>query len=1126
MAKKPCRVNYKLKGKDYEMTMAEFMTELRNGLLQEMFDSGIIDPKPLKGEFGVAEEPAAPVVPPTVPPTTPIIEEEGEKKPLKSLLGRVVKGVDRARAKAVAEKYGLDYDVESRTDARQSAINFIEELGFDGALEAVRTGVLQDGAAAYVFAELIDQVQTSMESAATEQDMKELVDLQNQLFDEFDKKARSAGRFISSLDDIYRNSKFGYSTEKKIQEYKEKNGGFIPESVENKFKELGDKIKGLNTRIKQLEQQAKKAEEDKTIATVVESVKQKQTAKVSYTQRAKSVADAFRKKLKTNPIQFKDADGNPIDIKSEGVTWNDLVEIGAQAIELSGRIADGVAAIMNKLEDQDWYKSLSEKDKDSVRAQVEGMFSDETEGDIQIPAGMIKSLVESGIDNMTDLVSAVKALISEKYPSATDREIRDAITGYGKEQSKTADEIRDEVNRLKRVGKLISRIEDLQAGILSETDSKRKAEKTEEEKQLTKQVERLMESSGIKNAKRVEQAKLRAAKRIEDLQRRLNEGDFSKKKQTPIAEDEELARLRVEKQNLQDEFDTELYKAELKNRSKWQKLADGLFEVWSIPRALMATGEISFILIQGGIQTLSHPINAARAFMKAVQHFASEKRSKKWGDFVKSQPYYEQMKKSKLALSEYDAKLNAREEYFLGGWTNFIWDYAGWPIKIVSEKAYDSWKSLNPIKALERATVGYMNTLRILRYLDGMEKLEMQGKNFNDNPEEYKNVADAINTLTGRASLGPFEQSSKILSSLFFSPRNWASVIKTMTPYAFYHFGKMGQKGTFKPSVAQKMAMADFMKYTAITAGVVALVASKYNDDDDEETEVSFDPYSSDFMKIKIGNTRIDPWAGKQQMVVYQARFIMNAITKGGETKKLGEGQYVPTRFDITKNLIENKLAPSLSLLVKWTQQKINKDGKGTLYGKEFEVTDELAGSLYPMYIGTINELWKDQPQTVSAFLTAYAFLGGGVQTYEMAKSKKPEYIPDQYSGYIKAYNRWDAEGWITTPTKEEVPIPEDLKPVISSLIDKKTAQKINKYKEELSKAKDEEALEDKLKKYRGLAIDQTRGAFRRLVREYYDKVDVSKMTPEQKQAFSYEARKSAVDSLQKEYENILDETQ
>jgi ElaB/YqjD/DUF883 family membrane-anchored ribosome-binding protein len=348
-------------------------------------------------------------------------------------------------------------------------------------------------------------------------------------------------------------------------------------------------------------------------------------------------------------------------------------------------------------------------------------------------------------------------MLSDKYPNATDREIRDAITGYGKEVTKTMDDIQAEINGLKRVGKLTSKIEDLQAGIASETDPKKKAKKTQEEKDLIKQVENLLESSGIKNAKRLDQAKQRAAKRIEELQERLNTGNFSKKKPTPLVEDEELAKLRVQKQNLQDEFDTEMYKAELENRTKFEKFRDALLEVWNIPRALMATGEISFLLIQGGIQTLSHPINAARSFYKAIQHFASEKKAKEWGDFIKTQPYYEQMKKSKLALSEFDARLNAQEEQFLGGWVNFMWDYAGWPIKLMGGKAYEAWKQKNVFKALERATVGYMNTIRILRYLDGMKKLEMQGKNFNDNVEEYKNVADVINTLTGRASLGPLE---------------------------------------------------------------------------------------------------------------------------------------------------------------------------------------------------------------------------------------------------------------------------------------------------------------------------------------------------------------------------------
>lgn len=974
----PCKVTIKTsKGAaPKEMSFEEYMEMLYDGGLEKFIADGTLNANAFRGEIA------------------PPIETEEEKQPprRKALFGRAVKGMDVAAAKKAIEKYGLTYDVESRTDARQAAQRFIDEVGFDVALQSVRNSLMDDGAGAYVFAELIDQMETDMEFAETDREMADLVELQQQLFNEFDRKARSAGRFISSLDDIYRNSKFGYSAEKKIQEYKDKNSGFIPEEVEKKFRSLDEKIKELNKKLKEAEARAKKAEENGVIANIVTSVKQKQTAKPTYTKKAKAVADDFRNKLKTKPIQFKDANGNVIRINTQGVSWNDLVEIGAKAIEASGKIADGIAAMMNSVEQEDWYKNLNSADRDAVRAQVEGVFSEETPGDIQIPSGTIRSLVESGIDNMDDLVAAVKAMMSSKYPNATDREIRDAITGYGKEVTKTSDDIQAEINALKRVGKLASKIEDLQAGIASESNPKKQAEKKQQEKDLIKQVDNLLESSGIKNARRLDQAKQRAVNRIEELQERLNTGNFSKKKVTPLVEDQELANLRVEKQNLQDEFDLETYKMELENRTKFQKFGAALLEIWNIPRALMATGELSFLLIQGGIQTLSHPINAARSFYKAIQHFTSEKKAKEWGDFIKTQPYYEQMKKSKLALSEFDARLNAQEEQFLGGWVNFMWDYAGWPIKLMGGKAYEAWKQKNVFKALERATVGYLNTIRILRYLDGMKKLEMEGKNFNDNVEEYKNVADVINTLTGRASLGPLEgKASKVLSTVFFSPRNWASVLKTMTPFAFYHFGKMGQKGTYKPSVAQKMAMADLMTYMAVTGSMVALMAAKFDDDDDDETEVSLDPYSSDFMKIRIGNTRIDPWAGKQQMIVFQARYIMNAITKNGETKKLGQGMFIPTRSELTAQLVQNKLAPTAALGFKWAQQKVDKEGKGTLYGEEFLLSEELAGSLYPMYIGTINELWAEQPETVSGFLTAYAFLGGGVSTYKSKEQKEKE---------------------------------------------------------------------------------------------------------------------------------------
>jgi hypothetical protein len=212
-----------------------------------------------------------------------------------------------------------------------------------------------------------------------------------------------------------------------------------------------------------------------------------------------------------------------------------------------------------------------------------------------------------------------------------------------------------------------------------------------------------------------------------------------------------------------------------------------------------------------------------------------------------------------------------------------------------------------------------------------------------------------------------------------------------MTPFAFYHFGKMGTDGTLKPSVAQKMAMADFMKFVSVTASMVALAAAYFNYDDDEETEVVFDPTSSDFGKIRLGNTRVDPWGGKIQMVVLQSRLIMGAITKDKVTKPLGSGMFTPTRFELTQQYFQNKLAPSAALAVKWAQTKVDKGGKKKIFGKEFLLSEELQGSLYPMYWGTLNELWEDQPETVAGFLTAYAFLGGGVSTYGNEKEKEKE---------------------------------------------------------------------------------------------------------------------------------------
>jgi len=467
--------------------------------------------------------------------------------------------------------------------------------------------------------------------------------------------------------------------------------------------------------------------------------------------------------------------------------------------------------------------------------------------------------------------------------------------------------------------------------------------------------------------------------------------------------DSELIKLRAEKLRIKEEYEKEFYKAKLKNRTTAEKIKDSVWELWAIPRVLMATGEMSFVGIQGLKQSVAHPLTAARAFKNALTFMKSEKNADNWLRNIKSQEWYPTLRNSKLALTEPHAELSAREELFYSGWSNLVWDGLGRvitsPARLKSAdsylKAQEGWSKLNPLKALERGAVGYLDTIRVERFLSGAEMLKEQGKTFENSPQDYKDVADAINTMTGRASLGGLEQQADLLSKVFFSPRNWASGIKTATPYALIHFGKM-------TPTARKMAISDFSKFVGLTTGMVMMAAAKLNNDDDKETGVEFDPRSTDFMKIKLGNKRVDPWGGMQQQVVFSSRIIadglMRAIPqlgieggykKGGDIMPLGISHKSPSAGKLLGQQALNKLNPTADLLYNYLNTTVKKDGtRVNDFGQEYTVKSELGEKFHPIFWSTVSELLKDDPNALNGLLAFYAFFGGGVSIYD-SKPKK-----------------------------------------------------------------------------------------------------------------------------------------
>ena len=132
------------------------------------------------------------------------------------------------------------------------------------------------------------------------------------------------------------------------------------------LEEASGKVKDLTNKVSDLEQKLTEAI-DKNVGTG--------KVKAIYTEKAKAYADAFRK-LKTKPFTFKDENGNEIDVHTAGIKWNDIVELGAKAIEKTGEIADGVKAAVDALKDADWYKALSQSDKDKFATQLEQHYQE------------------------------------------------------------------------------------------------------------------------------------------------------------------------------------------------------------------------------------------------------------------------------------------------------------------------------------------------------------------------------------------------------------------------------------------------------------------------------------------------------------------------------------------------------------------------------------------------------------------------------------------------------------------------------------------------------------------------------------------------------------------------------
>tara|TARA_A100001201_G_scaffold103047_1_gene88390 strand:- start:5520 stop:14852 length:9333 start_codon:yes stop_codon:yes gene_type:complete len=345
-------------------------------------------------------------------------------------------------------------------------------------------------------------------------------------------------------------------------------------------------------------------------------------------------------------------------------------------------------------------------------------------------------------------------------------------------------------------------------------------------------------------------------KRLDELNRILEEGDFEayKKPKREKEMDQELIDLleaqRIAERKINRAID------ELRDRTEIEVIGDWL----SLPRAFNATADISVKFRQALFLGTTMPkeyYDAVKGGLKAIG-FSYENGKLNISDKVardimitlENDEMQFQRDKAGLFFSTIDTGLSISEEAFNSRALEKIYGVKG--IGDVSRTV---------MSASERDMVITLNLLRAAAF-DGYYQL-----NPNASDAELKKAAFFINVASGRGYLGKNEAGIQSLSVFFFSPR--FAVSRFQLPLWSLYAGIQVARGQFSKNLKTRERLIEegftknlgkyiglsWAKFGATMTGLITLAVLG-------GASFGFDPEEEDYLKISIGNLRLDIFGG------------------------------------------------------------------------------------------------------------------------------------------------------------------------------------------------------------------------------------------------------------------------
>tara|TARA_X000001382_G_scaffold24608_1_gene15309 strand:- start:1680 stop:9830 length:8151 start_codon:yes stop_codon:yes gene_type:complete len=384
-----------------------------------------------------------------------------------------------------------------------------------------------------------------------------------------------------------------------------------------------------------------------------------------------------------------------------------------------------------------------------------------------------------------------------------------------------------------------------------------------------------------------------------------------RKRKPKEIESKELERKLIELSAKKAELNNRLYNYQLR-RNKGSFLAR---EIVGIPRALLATADMSYALRQGLIVSIANPRLAAKTFGQAFQAFFSEDKARLIDERIKRSDMQPIRDQYGLYLSSMDGALDAREEVFM---TNFL-------------KKFDIIPNFGGIvSASERNMVTGLNLLRTGLFDDFVNKHP------DAPPEALEAYANYINVCTGRGSLKQFSGAAEALSYAFFSPRFAVSRVQAPFTAAAIVVGNKGEYAGLRKEVARQWF---FLIGTGLAIINLAILAGAEGEDDPEDT---------DFGKIQLGSQRWDIFGGLVQPARIMALAVKSVYAGFDEDVEVDKDAYK----ELTK-FIEYKFNPVVNITRELITQKDSFTGQDIDFTNPEDLKEQALSTFMPIVVQT-----------------------------------------------------------------------------------------------------------------------------------------------------------------------------